>query len=306
MLQRSCGKIPLSTPLAHDKPAIAAAKNLESIQTYGGFLVDMMGMGKTYTALLFLNYYALYHRPQAHRPHLIVTPSGIVLDQWLEAVHTLFPGLTVILAHGERPSSVKYAQNWISATAMREAPASLKNFPAHLKYIFTATDSRSSKVVVLTSYETLGRRTLASTKTFNDKGEEIQVFHSRWEGIFEVVLLDEGHKLRHTWTRLYAGVKELKANVHWFLTGTPIQNDAKVRPYTRMKDCTLISDTNPWQDVLGPLQILWTKAEKTILEVPERLKWLEENANNSFECFPTADSLGATAWQRLIIVDPIR
>jgi hypothetical protein len=73
-----------------------------------------------------------------------------------------------------------------------------------------------------------------------------------------------------------------------------------------MKDCTLISDTNSWQDVLGPLQILWTKAEKTILEVPERLKWLEENANNSFECFPTADSLGATAWQRLIIMDPIR
>jgi hypothetical protein len=64
-----------------------------------------------------------------------------------------------------------------------------------------------------------------------------------------------------------------------------------------MKDCTLISDTNSWQDVLGPLQILWTKAEKTILEVPERLKWLEENANNS---------LGATAWQRLIIMDPIR
>jgi SNF2 family DNA or RNA helicase len=95
-----------------------------------------MGFGKTYTALPFLSYYVLHVTPtNGFHPHLIVVPSSIVLDQWLNAIYDKFPGLTVVLAHGERPTKAIHAKNWISATAMREAPESgkfPKSFEVHV------------------------------------------------------------------------------------------------------------------------------------------------------------------------------
>lgn len=56
-------------------------------------------------------------------------------------------------------------------------------------------------------------------------------YRSKWEGIFHLVVLDEGHKLRHWWMRTYAVVKGLRASVHWFLTATPIVNSSLVSSF---------------------------------------------------------------------------
>jgi hypothetical protein len=229
MLQRSCGTVPITAQFIQDEAICKAASDLKSCRTWGGFVLDTMGFGKTYMALLFLNYYAMHARPtNGYRPHLIVVPSGIVLDQWIKAIYDAFPDLTLILAHGERPHAAKYAQNWISATAMREAPASLTNFPSHLTYIFDKSNPTAAKTVLLTSPETLQSRTLQKTVYMDNRGKQRKKYSSRFEGIFEVVLLDEGHRFRYTWTRIYAAVKHLNADIHWFLTGTPIQNNAHV------------------------------------------------------------------------------
>ena len=141
MLQRSCGRIPIDSGRVNDPELAKAAKKLESIQTFGGIVVDTMGFGKTYTALLFLAYYARCMTERdvniiaAHRPALCIAPSGIVLHQWQEEI-IQFPTITLIIAHGDRPINAKFAINWVSATAMREAPRKLTNWPPHLRYIF--------------------------------------------------------------------------------------------------------------------------------------------------------------------------
>jgi len=38
------------------------------------------------------------------------------------------------------------------------------------------------------------------------------------------VVFDEAHHLRETKTKIFAAASALKANIHWFMTGTPIQN----------------------------------------------------------------------------------
>jgi hypothetical protein len=62
--------------------AVAAAKKLKSIQAFGGMLVCSMGLGKTYTSLLFLTNYIL-HTPKIklYCPYVVLVPAGVVLFQ---------------------------------------------------------------------------------------------------------------------------------------------------------------------------------------------------------------------------------
>jgi hypothetical protein len=62
-LQRSYREYPLPKDLEGVPEAVAAAKKLKSIQTFGGMLVCGIGQGKTYTSLLFLTNYIL-HTPK--------------------------------------------------------------------------------------------------------------------------------------------------------------------------------------------------------------------------------------------------
>lgn len=139
MLQRSCGTIPIDKDRSMDTKLHEIATSLRSVQTYGGFLVDTMGFGKTFTALLFLSYYvkctsqALIPSQTGFRPTLCIVPSGVLLHQWTQAIEK-FPELTLIIAHGEKPPSGN--ANWVSATNMRQAPKDLKTWPPFLHYIF--------------------------------------------------------------------------------------------------------------------------------------------------------------------------
>lgn len=87
MLQRSCGKIPINANRSSDKNVADATKSLKSVQTYDEFVVNTMGFGKT-----------------------CITPSGVVLHQWQEAI-TKFPNLTLIIPHGDKPSYSKFTSN---------------------------------------------------------------------------------------------------------------------------------------------------------------------------------------------------
>lgn len=152
MIQRSCGTIPINKDRQSEEEILSTASDLESVQTYGGLVVDTMGFGKTFTGLLFVAYYSLCAAEglivnlEEHRPTLCVGPSGIVLHQWREAI-SKFPSLIPIIAHGEKPSNPKFARNWVSATAMREAPRRLTRWPRHLRFVFDRDDSRASRVV---------------------------------------------------------------------------------------------------------------------------------------------------------------
>ena len=53
MLQRTCGGIPVSRERANQPEVALACSELQSIRTFGGYVVDVTGFGKTETSLLF-------------------------------------------------------------------------------------------------------------------------------------------------------------------------------------------------------------------------------------------------------------
>ena len=252
MLQRSTGGIPVSASRATE-PAIArSCEQLRSIQTFGGYLVDVTGFGKTNTSLLFASQYALYaNHGGFHRPMLIAVPNGAVFSQWQENIYNNFQDLFMILSNDDRPSEAKFYMNWVSSTAMREAPEKLDNWPDHLNYIFDTTDPRASRAVILTPYDSHAARTIrtewrekpqqakkssssaagpdvATKKPKKKKGQE-PLYFSRWHGRFQIVLCDEGHKIRHPSTKVHASIAQLQAPINWLLTATPIMNTSMVR-----------------------------------------------------------------------------
>lgn len=233
MMMRSWGRIPLCPDRTGNQALIAACDRLESVRTFGGFLVDTMGFGKTFTSLLFLSYQALCSAQKllpgqtAYKPTLCVVPSGLVLFQWIEAIER-FPDLVLIVGHGERPQSSNSRRWWISATAMREAPANLKHWPKHLQYVFNQSDPRAASVVVLSSYETFASRTIVVHREQFKSGRIKKNYESKWKDIIGTVLMDEGHRLRHTYTKYHHSIRCLSANVHWFLTAMPAINLATV------------------------------------------------------------------------------
>ena len=95
----------------------------------------------------------------AHHPMLLVVPNGAVFAQWQSKIYSNYPDLHLIIANSDKPTESKYRLHWISGSAMREAPATLNDWPQHLQYISDPTDDRASKAVLLTTYDTLARRT---------------------------------------------------------------------------------------------------------------------------------------------------
>ncbi|MCJ1260141.1 hypothetical protein MMC24_007981, partial [Lignoscripta atroalba] len=116
MLQRTLRKIPLADKFTNQLKMQEIVKELESIKTSAGILIDIMGFRKTYTTLLFLSYYALY-TPHTHmdgtldhRLIICIVLSGIVLNQWQTVIVKYFPHLHLIIGQGDQPTDKKYAQ----------------------------------------------------------------------------------------------------------------------------------------------------------------------------------------------------
>lgn len=296
MLQRTFGSIPLpsdSTDEVHK-----AAGSLTGPRTHGGIITDTMGLGKTFLALLFVNYCAVHGTPLVNKPTLILAPNGVVLGQWLDAIYQFFPDLAIILVHSEKPTDAKFANCWVPVHAMRQSPQDLRSWPKHLTYIFDVDDRNAARAVVLSTYDTFASRTVATTTVRGRK-----IFKSRWQDKIGAAIFDEGHRLRHRTTRAYAAVRELNADSHWFLTATPVVNSSHVScraPY--QYGWTTHSFE---QDILGPLRLLWTNAKNTISSDPQAKKWSERRIG-SFDVFDDLDGLPNNDIRKLIAMDPRR
>ena len=256
MLQRSTGVIPVSEERAQDPEVASACLIPEPICTFGGYLADVIGMGKTDTALGFASLYALYGRhadhSDSHRPMLITTPNGAVFSQWVDKSFHHYQDLTLIISNDDRPSDAKFLKNWISSAAMREAPHKLDNWPDHLRYVFNTNDASASKVVLISPFDSHAARTMdvtfrkpsdvptekvagrrrrrarravaSRTKAHKSHEGEVPVFTSKWKGRFSVVNCNEGHRVRHVVTKIHASIQQPGAKIHWFLTATPVMN----------------------------------------------------------------------------------
>ena len=260
MIQRSYGHIPVDSERLKDPAVAAAASKMHCIKTSGGFLGDVTGLGKTDETMLAVSYNALYgEHADGHKPHLITMPNGAVFSQWQNKIWSDYQDLQLIISNDERPSEAKFQDCWVSSTAMREAPASLKNWPQILRYTFDPKDPRASKVVILTPYNSHVARTVAVQwvdknhadrknalalpyrntkfrKTLENERKarktdlryQEPIFTSKWKDVFESVWLDEGHRIRHAMTKTNASILLLNCKIAWNITATPTINSSFV------------------------------------------------------------------------------
>ncbi|OBT75776.1 hypothetical protein VF21_05558 [Pseudogymnoascus sp. 05NY08] len=287
MLIKTLGYVPVPADASDDVKE--AASTLADLATGGGMLVDGMGLGKTYTAILFLAYYVLYAPKDIgnYRPILILVPSGIVLKQWIDAL-AKFPQFSVLSCYGDRPAKPQDRVRWISATGMRDAPHKLNHWPADYKYVWDRKDPRAANTVIISSPETWATRTLDEEEVYNEElCQDETVFSSTCQGRFEIAIMDEGHRYRSTSTQMYYALKHLGADYHWFLTGTPVVNSIN--------------------DIIGPMTILWAYAKKTLDDNAEHKSWIESNMKVSgYSIYKAIASMGPFDVRRLFLMDPSR
>ena len=64
-----------------------------------------------------------------------------------------------------------------------------------------------------------------------------KVYTSKWTGVIDIVVMDEGNRLRRPSIKFFASIKELEANVFWVMTAIPAINDSTVvLPYRYKKN----------------------------------------------------------------------
>lgn len=230
-LARAFGMLPVANKRDEEPAVKEALLYLDSPHLGGAVIAHATGLGKTAIALCiasFITQWGELHLENGtpnHRPMLVVTPAGPVCGQWADEIATNFPNLLLIIASSE-DTKQRFSSYWVSGTAMREAPGKLDNWPSHLRYVFDKTDSRASRTVVLTSFESFGARTTTTEPDPMKEGATVYVSH--WVGIFIAIFLDEGHRIRHQGTRLNQSIVQLGAPASFVLTATPVINHITV------------------------------------------------------------------------------
>ncbi|KUJ16811.1 uncharacterized protein LY89DRAFT_585086 [Mollisia scopiformis] len=158
-------------------------------QGMSGILADEMGLGKTIQTISLL---AKLREEEGYMgPHLIVAPLS-TLSNWMEEFNKWVPGVPVTMYHGT-PS---HRQN-----IFRD---SLK------KNLDKANRATSKFPIVLTTPEIVIR----------DANDLSKI---NWE----MVIIDEGHRLKNSDSKLFRILQTFNSITRFLITGTPLQNNLK-------------------------------------------------------------------------------
>ena len=305
MLQRTLGSISLTTKFANDLQMTLIAAKLKSVQTHDEILVDTMGFEKMYTVLLFAVYHTAYalhtdiSEDSTHCPMLCIVPASVVLQQWQNAIKNKFSTLSLIIVQGERSTDAKLLMNWMSAVTVHNYSELLKNWSKHLHYIFDLTNLKALQTIFLSSYDTFTQRTLRVTKQKKTNSKYKKVYTFQWERVFNVVMMNEDHKLQHLFTKTYASIKMLKVKVHWFLTVTSVINDSIVSASSSWYEWYW-----QWQNILGLLMLLWSAVKDDLLTNTTDAEWLMKYAADSYKFFQVVQSFSSDDNRHCIVMNP--
>ncbi|KAG1665916.1 hypothetical protein FOA52_004505 [Chlamydomonas sp. UWO 241] len=156
-------------------------------------LADEMGLGKTVQSIALLA--ALFRTAGCVRPHMVVVPLSTIRN-WEREFDQWAPFLNVVVMIGNQK-----ARKVIIDHELYEPPPPGARKNASLQ-------DRVKFHVLLTSYEMV----LAEAGPL-----------SKLE--YEVMVVDEGHRLKNNKSRLFVELQELTAHFKVLLTGTPLQNN---------------------------------------------------------------------------------
>eukprot|EP00392_Amoebophrya_sp_AT5.2_P017631 g18026.t1 len=235
------GKVPLWKVVVAQQPAAAGTTNSATNATAkkfvntatnatrksapdiprGGFLCDEMGLGKTISILAVIAHDLHFahscttsgagahaHAQQGHQhlpqhaanATLILCPKS-VLSPWEDAILAALvndvPGRTTTSSTSRVKLHVCHGPD--AGTAWDRVTASLK-----------MQQQQRSHHIVLSTYETYANLVQRTT----------WCSHLQWHR----VVLDEAHRIRNDKTKISRGVLNLKGEIKWMLTGTPIVN----------------------------------------------------------------------------------
>ncbi|GAV81101.1 SNF2_N domain-containing protein/Helicase_C domain-containing protein/Chromo domain-containing protein/PHD domain-containing protein/DUF1087 domain-containing protein [Cephalotus follicularis] len=153
-------------------------------------LADEMGLGKTVSACAFLS--SLYFEFKATLPCLVLVPLS-TMPNWLAEFALWAPNLNVVEYHGSaKARSIIRQQEWHACD-----PFGLSKKTASYKFN-----------VLLTTYEMV----LADS--------------SHLRGVpWEVLVVDEGHRLKNSGSKLFSLLNTISFQHRVLLTGTPLQNN---------------------------------------------------------------------------------
>ena len=157
-------------------------------------LADEMGLGKTISACAFLS--SLYQEFHAHSPCLVLVPLS-TMPNWQAEFSVWAPFLNVIEYHGSAKARAVIREHEWFAT-----PGSTGHDGKH-------TGSAVYKFnVMLTTYEMV-------------IADSSQLRAVPWE----VLIVDEGHRLKNSESKLFTLLNTYKFGHRILLTGTPLQNN---------------------------------------------------------------------------------
>ena len=160
---------------------------------------------------------------------LILISNVIVLSQWKNIILKNFSNLTLIVTHDENASKYK-SRNWMFVVVMKNVSQSLRHWSAKLQYIFNDSMRAVFRIVILSIYDTFIARILIKTSIEKDDEEKKSqiLYFSKWKKVFRVMIVNENHRLKHSWTKSHHAMRTLETNVHWFLIAIFVINNSVV------------------------------------------------------------------------------
>ena len=164
--------------------------NLEVVQGLNGILADEMGLGKTVSACAFLS--SLCCEFKVNLPCLVLVPLS-TMPNWMAEFASWAPHLNVVEYHGSaRSRSIIRQYEWHAGDASQIGK--LKR-----SYKFN---------VLLTTYEMV-------------LVDAVYLRSVSWE----VLIVDEGHRLKNSSSKLFSLLNSFSFQHRVLLTGTPLQNN---------------------------------------------------------------------------------
>lgn len=153
-------------------------------------LADEMGLGKTISACAFIS--SLYFEFKVSRPCLVLVPL-VTMGNWLAEFALWAPDVNVVQYHGcAKARAIIRQYEWHASD-----PSGLNKKTEAYKFN-----------VLLTSYEMV----LAD--------------YSHFRGVpWEVLIVDEGHRLKNSESKLFSLLNSISFQHRVLLTGTPLQNN---------------------------------------------------------------------------------
>ncbi|KAL8265884.1 hypothetical protein R6Q59_003228 [Mikania micrantha] len=152
-------------------------------------LADEMGLGKTISASAFLS--SLYFEFRARLPSLVLVPLS-TMPNWMAEFSLWAPNLNVVEYHG-----------------CSRARALMRDYEWHANDPLTSKKTSSYKFnVLLTTYEMI-------------LADSAHLSKIPWE----VLIVDEGHRLKNSGSKLFSLLNTFSFQHRVLLTGTPLQNN---------------------------------------------------------------------------------